>query len=387
MTDTNVLDDATAIRMVLQRLCAEGKSLVLAHQANRSDTVIIAEDGRHLLVRMEPAEIGTWGLRPSEKVTLKLEDRGFKYETVVDFAGPGPVDTPVSWSLSLPRVLRRTDGQRMAAFVPDDPPRATFTNARDDLLDGFVRGFGSDGLELALRDPSVKPTDVMKMGEKSTLDVPLGKDLRLMAPTTVSYFGDDFVGLKFDKDADKALLGKYRTWLSNQQQLQAERDKQRFQPGGVRESVSKANKAAVLPGLRILHDKDPLLLLLSEKADVAQRLADTFSRRYGTAYLDYIKGPLRSQLGEIGGPEWGRLRMILIHNQLRLSSPLEVCRNLTGREQCPVPVVLLGNSEDEGLKRKRAQEAGALDFIAIEPFRPLTLLRRLEEILRLKGPA
>lgn len=384
MTNLAVIDDAQAIRMVLQRLCADGTAIHVAYQANRSETSILAEDQRHIYIRMDPADIPTWALKVRDNLTLKLEDRGFKYETVLEFAGPGPEDAPPSWCLSLPRVLRRTDGHRLPSFIPDDPPKCTFTNLRNDLLDGFVRGFGSDGVELALRDPKVKPQDVMRMGEKSTLDVALSPGLKITAPATVSYFGDDFVGLTFDKEADKALLGQYRTWLQEQQRMQAQRDRDAFNPNGVKESVSRVNRAAVLPGLKLLVDKDPLFLILTEKQDLAQRVADTLSRKYGMAYLDYIKGPLKPQLTAAGAGEgWGRVKLVLIHNQLRLTSQLEVCRNLTGAEKCELPVVLLGGSDDEELKRKRALEAGAVDYLSLEPFKPLSLLRKLDETLGL----
>lgn len=377
-----VLDDATTIRMVLQRLCSDGRSLTLAHQSNRGETAILAEDGRHVFVRMDPTQIPAWGLKSGEKISLKLEDRGFKYETVVDFVGPGPTDAPASWCLGLPRVLRRTDGHRMAAFIPEDTPRGTFTNARNALLDGFVRSFGAEGMEVGLRDSKTSPQELLRMGERSTVDVSLGNGLRLIAPAKVSYYGDDYVGLKFEPDADKALMDQYRTWLEEQQKIQAQRDQAAFSPTGIKESVSKINRAAVLPTVHLLLDRDPLILLLAEKADLAQRLADTFSRRFGTAHLDFIKGPLKTQLGEAGGEkDWGRVKMILIHNQLRLTSPLELCRQITGKEACPLPVVLLGTSEDEDKKRKHALDAGAVDFISLEPFRPLTLLRRMDELM------
>lgn len=377
-----VIEDSNAVRTVLQRLCSDGKPLELAYQANRSETVILAEDGRYLFLRMDPTQIPAWGLKAGEKVSLKLEDRGLKYETVVDFTGPGPTDAPPSWCLGLPRVLRRSDGHRVASFIPDDPPKGTFINARNALLDGFVRSFGADGMEVSLRDPKANHQDLFRIGENSTLEVPLPGGLRLVAPAKVSYYGDDYVGLKFDADADKALLGQYRSWLGEQEKLQAQRDRDAFSPTGIKESVRRVTQAAVLPTVKILLDRDPMLLLLCEKGDLAQRLADTFSRRFGTAHLDFIKGPLQKQLGELGDEKaWGRVKMILIHHQLRLTSPLELCRQITTKENCPLPVILLGTAEDEDKKRRHALDAGAVDFLALEPFRPLALLRRLDELM------
>ena len=78
-----VIEDTNAVRTVLQRLCSDGKPLELAYQANRGETVILAEDGRYLFLRMDPTQIPAWGLKAGEKVSLKLEDRGLKFSTVV----------------------------------------------------------------------------------------------------------------------------------------------------------------------------------------------------------------------------------------------------------------------------------------------------------------
>ena len=73
----------------------------------------------------------------------------------------------------------------------------------------------------------------------------------------------------------------------------------------------------------------------------------------------------------------------MIHNQLRLASPLELCHQLLDQEGCPVPVILAGTEEDEARKRHHAVAAGAVDYVTVEPFRILAILRKLDEILRL----
>jgi DNA-binding response OmpR family regulator len=101
--------------------------------------------------------------------------------------------------------------------------------------------------------------------------------------------------------------------------------------------------------------------------------------------LDHIKGPVKAQLKAIAANEegWGRVRLVLIHNQLRLASPLELCRQLIAQEGCPLPVMLAGTEEDEAMKRHHAVAAGAVDYVAVEPFRILAILRKLDETLRL----
>jgi PleD family two-component response regulator len=53
------------------------------------------------------------------------------------------------------------------------------------------------------------------------------------------------------------------------------------------------------------------------------------------------------------------------------------------QERCPVPVLLAGTEEDVEVKRTRAMAAGAVDYVPVEPFRILSVLRKLDETIKL----
>jgi len=384
-----LLEDATAIRMALQRLCMAGGRLEVAYKAQRAAFPILTEDGERLAFRMSFDDIVAWGLKPGENLALKLKDRGLEYECVVAHAGQEVIEGVETCLTAIPRVLRRSDLHRLADFIPDRSPSqahaATFTNTRNALIDGTVQSFGEEGLELVLRNTKQDIRELLRMGEESLLDVPLDGGLRLRAPTTVAYFGDNLVGLRFTKQADSKMLDQYRTWIQDQQLIQAQQDRDEFVPRGFQEATARINRAAALPTVKVIVDRDPMILLLTEKEDFARRLGEALSRKFGLAVLDHIKGPVKAQLKgiELEGQEWGRTRMVVIHNQLRLTSPLELCRQLTEQEGCPVPVVLAGTEEDEAKKRHHAVAAGAVDYVVVEPFRILAILRRLDETLSL----
>ncbi len=132
-------------------------------------------------------------------------------------------------------------------------------------------------------------------------------------------------------------------------------------------------------------DRDPAILILTEREDFARRMAEALGRKFGVLSLDYIKGSLRPLLlgPEAPGNGWGRARLIVIHNHLRLVSPLELSRQVVEQEKCPLPVLLAGTEEDVDLKRNRALAAGAVDYVPVEPFRILAVLRKLDETLKL----
>jgi CheY-like chemotaxis protein len=384
-----LLEDAIGIRMVLQRLCLAGDRLDVAYKAQRAAFPMLTEDGERLAFRMAFEDIGAWGLKPGENLAIKLKDRGLEYECVVAHAGQEVLEGVETCLASIPRVLRRSDLHRLADFIPDrgaaQNHTATFTNTRNALIDGTVQSFGEEGLELVLRNTKQDIRELLRMGEESLLDVPLDSGLRLRAPTTVAYFGENLVGLRFTKQADAKVLDQYRTWIQDQQVLQAQQDKEEFSPRGFQEATARLNRAAALPSVKVVVDRDPMILLLTEKEDFARRLGEALSRKFGLAMLDHIKGPVKAQLKSITASEegWGRVRLVLIHNQLRLASPLELCRQLIAQEGCPLPVILAGTEEDEAMKRHRAVAAGAVDYVVVEPFRILAILRKLDETLRL----
>ena len=384
MANDRILEDCFAIRMMLHRLYLANEKITLAYHEGREAFQILSCEADRFCSAMPSQQFSEWGLAKGEKLSMNLEDRGFKYEAVVVCEGQGEVEGLHCCMLELPRSLRRADGHRLADFVPENPPVCTFSNSRSALLEAQVKGFGLEGLELAFKDSRQNIHDVLRMGEESTLDLPLEGDIRLMAPARVAYFGDTFVGLKFTEQADQTLLGQYRNWLENQQLIQSQRDRESFAAGETRRAA-RLSKGPDLPGVRLWVDRDPAILVLSEREDLAKRMAEGLGRKFGILSLDYITGRLRPLLKAHGSdaPDWGRVRMIAIHNQLRLVSPLELCRQVVEQEACPLPIVLMGSDEDVELKRNRALAAGAVDYVPIEPFRILAVLRKFDDLLKM----
>jgi CheY-like chemotaxis protein len=259
-------------------------------------------------------------------------------------------------------------------------PKVTFSNARNALLDGQIMGMGHEGFEMVMQDASRPVQEVFRMGEESTLDLALEENLRITTQARVAYFGDDYVGMRFTDRVDTTVLGHYRSWLDGQQRLQAQRDREAYESVG-RPAPREAQ--VVLPQVRVWVDRDPVILVVTEREDFARHLAEALGRKFGVHSLDYIKGALRSFLAPQDASGWGRTRLILIHNQLRLASPLELSRQVVEQEKCPLPILLAGTGEDVELKRNRALAAGAVDYMPVEPFRILAVLRKLDETLKL----
>jgi len=373
------IEDAYVIRMTLQRLVSSGMKVSLGCRDKRGLFQVLFQDTLRVGVRLGPGDLDAWAMASGESVSMAFEDRGFRFECVVAFQGPAELDGVHCAAFSLPRTIRRAEDNRLAHFAPDVAPSVTFSNSKNALLDGEIRGFGMDGFELALKDSSQKIEDVLRMGEESTLDLALEDGLLLTASARVAYFGHNFVGMKFTERVDKTLLGQYRTWLDTQQRIQAQRDRESFESGRA------PSKGASLPGAKLWVDRQPTILILTEKEDFARHMAEALGRKFGILSLDYITGMVKPFLKPFGADDagWGRVCLILIHNHLRLASALELSRQIVEQEKCTLPIVLAGTEEDEILKRNRALAFGAVDFLPVEPFRILSVLRKLDETIKL----
>lgn len=369
-----LLEDPAAIKVMFHRLVAFAAKVTLAAGEHRGLFEVLACEADGLVLGL-PAEMAR-AIPVGTKATLGLEDRGLRFETVVAYAGPADSSGIPCGKVAMPRSLRRTDSHRFATFVPDDHVTCTFSNARGGFVDATVKGLGAEGVEVGLRDSRQNVRDHFRMGEEATLDVTLEGGVRVVAPTKVAYFGDSTVGLAFTDKADKALMSEFRDWLDNQQQLQIQRDREEFELGG------RPRRPQEAAGARLLVDRDPMILLVGDREELFRRMGEGLGRKFGFAHLNYIKGPLQPQLKELG-EGWGRTRLIIVHHQLLVASPLELTRHLVEKEQCPLPILLAGTEEDAALKAVRALEAGAVDYLSLEPFRILTVMKKLDDLLKL----
>ena len=378
-SDSRTIDDSLDIRIILQRLYLAGEKVSLAFRGRTAQCQLLGQEEDQFLASLPPDLLAAPPTR-DDKASLGFMDRGFQYETVVQFKGLAEWEGLRCAAFSCPRFLRRTEDNRLAHFTPDAAPRVTFTNSRNAFLDGQVRSLGNDGFEMAMPDPSRKIQEVLHLGEESTLDLTLEDNLRITTYARVAYFGADYVGMRFTDRVDRTVLACYRDWLHGQQRLQAQRDQESYAAGG--RAPAKEAGSPILPAAKLWVDRDPLVLVLTEREEFARHLAEALGRKFGILSLDYIKGALKPQVPG-AGEGWGRVRLILIHNHIRLVSPLELSRQVVEQERCPLPVLLAGTEEDLELKRNRALAAGAVDFMPVEPFRILSVLRKLDETVKL----
>jgi hypothetical protein len=390
MTTRNLnKEQLEAIRMVFQRLCEGEESVQLSFGKLSGEFKVLAEAPDRVILGISDLERGQWRLKPGARLTLKLLDRGLPFEAVVDFQGHGRLHGVEAGHVSMPRLLRAMESHRLADFVPDRPIPCPFGDQRNDVKDGRAIAFGEDGLELAPPPGTRVLSDMLRLNAASTVELRAAVGESLVLPVKVAYFGENVWGLRFADTVDRATLGRYRQWMLEARHQQANRDRARFSPGGLESKrLPTPREVAPIPpaaGVRVRVDRDPLILVIGGGETFPARFAEAVGRKFGVAALNPGPGPLKPALAPLGADDqgWGRARLVLIHHQLQSSTMMDRCRRLAQDEACPLPILLAGNEEELELKRHRAAEAGAVDYLSVEPFHVLTVLRTLDQTLKL----
>ena len=381
-------EQVETIRMVFQRLC-EGEDLIQVHFGDlQGEFKVLAETPDRIILGISDLERGQWRLKTGARLTLKVLDRGLLYEAIVDYQGHGRLHGVEACHVTLPRLLRAVDAHRLADFVPDRPIPCSFSDQRNDIKDGKATAFGEDGLELAPPAGTKVLGDMLRLNAASTVEVKPPTGDSIVLSVKVAYFGEKTWGMRLSDTADRMAVSRYRQWVLEARHAQANRDRSRFNPGGLESTRLATRKEAPKPvtsQLRLLVDRDPLVLVLAEGEAFPARLGEAIGRKFGVAAFDPGPGLLRPVLGALGVDEqgWGRIRLVLIHHKLRAGTAMERCRRLVQEEACPLPILLAGTDEDADLKRNRAVAAGAVDYLVVEPFQILSVLRTLDQTLKL----
>jgi hypothetical protein len=375
------IEEARDIRMLLQRLCRDGRPIRLQFSSFSGEFQLFAETEELVVVGVSNEVKEQWELKTGSHVLIALEDRGKKYETVVEISGFSRLEGAEACDFQHPRLLKCVNDERISDFKPDWPIPCTYTTRSLEIRDGKIRAFGSQGVELCYAGTDVT-SEVLHLNEETILGLVLGKDERLSAASLVSHFGDGYAGLHFKGEGDPV----YQAWLEDMLRLQAKRDQESFEAKGTRAARTQdAEAPRAAQTIRLLSDHDPMLVIVSEGDAFARRMAETLGKKYGLAHLDYIKGRVLPCLEVIGAGEsdWGRARLLLVHQRLRVSSGLELTKDLVLDEKCPIPILVVGLEEDVPLKRNRAIAAGAIDFISVEPFHVIRVMKAIEDTLKM----
>ena len=370
--------------MVFQRLCHTNGRLRLVIASIEHEVPLLAEDPERVTLGVSEVDQNQWGIKLQSHALLRIEDRGRKFEAITELERPDRLNGVECCHFAMPRLLTCLDKWSLADYGPDRPMPCTYTTYALNIRDGQIRALGQDGMQVLLRSSDGHQVEALRVNGQTTVECALERDIKVILPCVVDHVGDDYMGLRILETVDSEMLKTYRAWLSDRIWSQHERDKRNFAPEGIR-SKRKDEPPVVRPGsqARLILDHAPMLLVISEGEAFPNRIAESLGRKFGLATLDYLQGLVKPTLAALGPGDWGPVKLILVHQRLRVSSGLELTHQLVASEVCPLPILVAGTEEDVTLKRNRAIAAGAVDFISVDPFHVLRVMKAIDDTLRM----
>jgi hypothetical protein len=377
------LDEPLGIRTILQRICREGGPIQLRHGERLALGTLGEEREDRLRGDFPGRDLEALEAQVGDTVMLAFQDRGRQYQGMTELLQLDLGDRPLC-ALAPFRTLTCLNPEAFLDLAPDRPLRGTYVSVSQDLLDGRVVGCSEGGLELAW---VLGRREDFRLGRPFAASLDLGPGCQPVLQVMPTYFTEGTVGLQVVGGQDVRHLERYLSWVREHLHANHERERLAFRREGLAPGrEAPAARLSAERGLLVLADRAPLVLLVAEDEGLAHHLARALGRKFGIAYLDYVTGPLRHQLVRSGGTEaWAGIRLLLVHQRLRLTSGYDLIRQVVQKEACPLPVLLVGREEDLDLKRNHAVAAGAVDFMAVEPFHVLTVMRTLETTLQMFG--
>ncbi len=382
------IDDTASIRMVFQRLCRAGGDITLKVEGRDWTFPIFEEVEGRILAGITAAERAKWNMNVGDHYPMTVFDRGRKFQGTVEVADFGRLEGSDCVHLEQPRMLKGRDYRGLSDFVPERPLTAVFTSPAMDFCDARIRALGQDGLLLPLYGTGAVKDGQLKLDTPTTLELNLDLDNRFVLKAVCDTLEEGAAGIRFTEKHDAPVLKAYRLWLNDARVAQDRKDRELFQSRGVRAERGKGEAVKAGPTLQVLSDRDPLVLVIGEPPFSA-RMAEAVGRKFGVAGLDFARGEVRPLVKPLGveGADWGRVKLVVVHQRLRSMSGMELAGKLIKDEGCPVPVLVAGPEEDAPLKRNRALGLGAVDFLPVEPFRILAVIQALDQTLRMFYPS
>ncbi|HOD33127.1 MAG TPA: hypothetical protein PKO12_06595, partial [Holophaga sp.] len=199
--------------------------------------------------------------------------------------------------------------------------------------------------ELEARRPGSRTGAELRLGADTVVSLGAG-ELKLVLDAVVAHRGDHDLGLRWKAANTSAMLSSYRAWLQDRLREQARLDREGFDPEGSRGGVASRDSGETgLDLVKLWVDRDPMVLVVAEGDALPGHLAQSLGRKLGFASLDHVRGRVAPRLGPLGAEEggWGRVRLILLHQRLRVGSGLELTHQLVQEERCPLPILIRGD--------------------------------------------
>ena len=379
-----VISDKQEIAVIFNRMFERNQSLHLKFGEERLLCKPLAVESDHIFIACSMQDRERYNISANGSVQFSLFHEGKEYYATANLSGSGKMEGKDALRLNWPPSIKINDDYCLTQLNLIPKKSVTFTSITNQICDGDLINIGVQGIDLRNKGGESN-AQVLKVDQITMVAFDLEPGVSIAQKGRVLYhtqFGQDLVGVEF-VDMNQEVAQKLEKWVSEQVESKKMADKSWLQKGGAKQARKKSGGQA--GSTRTMADRedyetivkegDPYVLLITRDEAIIKRLTKSLSRKYG---ILASKGRFKRVESIVG--EYHPV-MIIIHDQLGQVSGFDLTRTINKHLSDEFRILVMGTDEDRVEKQALSHEAGALDYLVIEPFNMLKIFRMIDDAI------
>ncbi len=376
--------DQQQLRVTFARLAHTGASIKVRLGSEVLRSRVLAEEQSTIFSAFKLEDVERFHIKTNISLPVVFYHEGKEYYGGMKVVGVGRFDRQEAIRLQIPEALHIRDDFGLTTYHTNPRIEATFTNMFKQFCSGWTVNIGVEGVDLINKE-STPIKELLAVDRDCDVAFNLD-DLKIYCKATVLYImevGDHVVGLKFE-GMDARTKGAIEQWIAEKKIEKINRDNawlRNLMAGKGKQPEEQVERGPVLRDdyKTVLHPGSPKVLLLSRDPNMIGRVEKAIKRKYGVLIS---KGRYRNVkiLLEEYHPD-----LVLVAETLDTISGFDLVSTITEQHPDAPPMILLGATESLEL-RSNAIARGAMDYWCVEPFRPLSFFKAIDEAISLVTP-
>lgn len=379
--------DQQQLRVTFARLAHSGTSIKIRLGSEILRARVLAEQESTIFAAFKLEDVERFHIKTNISLPVVFYYEGKEYYGGMKVVGVGRFDRQEAIRLQIPEALHIRDDFGLTTYHTNPRIEATFTNMFKQFCSGWTVNIGAEGVDLINKE-ATPIKELLAVDRECEVAFNLD-DLKIYSKAVVLYItevGDHVVGLKFE-GMDPRTRGAIEQWITDKKIEKINRDNAWLRSLISGKSQGKPDepveRAPVLHDdyKTVLHKQpgSPNVLLLCRDPNMIGRVEKAIKRKYGVLIS---KGRYRNVAIIL---EKYRPDLVLVAETLDTISGFDLVGTITEQHPDAPPMILMGATESIEL-RSMAAARGAMDYWCIEPFRPLSFFKAVDEAIALVTP-
>lgn len=380
-----VIKDDAEKWLIFYRMMEEGRALNFKHVDEKIRAGIIDIFEGTIVAELKAVHWDAMSVRPGANLALVLYHEGKEIFGQIPVLGVGRYEGREAVRLGLPKALTVNDAFGLTQLHLSPRGKITFTSVVNNFCEGGLVNVGAKGVEIkSLQGGEVR--ELVAVDKETTVGFELSPEIKVACKGRVLYiqaFGERLIGVEFI-DLDSDLETRIGHWVQEQIILRNTRDSRFIQEAMQRRTSRKRAAQArgeevEIKGPRVREEYKVLyqegehyILILCRDKELLERMCKSLKRRYGVL----VSKGRYSNVREIAF--YYKPDLILVAETLGTVDGFDLVNTVNQHVEEKQAMVVFGDGDSEE-KHARAREAGAVDYLDMSTFNPLTFYKKVEE--------